>query len=1343
MIIKAAKHTVRTCLTLIGTLLILLALLTLLARVGLPLASTYKGGIESRVSDYLRSPVDIGTLSLSWEGFGPLLRAKDVAVYESVERQVTLDELLIDLNLAKSLLRGVPVINELTLVGASLAIEADKQGQLRLHGMESVSSRSHTAAPSSRSSDEGVDIVAWLLTARKVGLLDTQVTLIDMRADRRLVMENLNIRAENIGNEHKLRVDLQLPDELGGSLEAGIDLIGKADDLSNSDGNVYLKADSLQVQTFSELLSLSQLLDLDSNLLSHIDTGVSVEIWGQWEDGKLVSARGPVSTGAIVDTAKNQTVLDELRATLVIENGADKSSLVANDVNFSLGNETSAIDQIRFTRSAMGAEPSWTTVQARGSELPLELLSRLPTSLLARVKPVVAEQLLDAEIQGRLLNWNIDITQRGENPSISITADLIGIRSQPVSALPGIGPIDGRIQIADSVGTLSLVANTMPMLWPAYTGESLDIDSFDATIEIDARNLKRLLLDSDIALVDEGIETSTRIKTTLASGQSPHFDIQSRFSAEDVTTLKRWLPRKKMAPSSIRWLDRAIESGQAKNGSLLFFGNLSEFPFDDGEGVFRASVDIEQGQLSFLPTWPSVEGINSTLELSGLTLTGQAGSSKLAGFDVSQSNFRIDSLAAPVLHVSGTARGEFQQMIDFGNTGPLEAFLEPVLNDVTGSGAAEMDIDITLPLYKKPATLLAEQALLNTDNSSNAVKRSGKWLPFSVGGSVFLNNNDVSFGRAQLELEKVQGAIGFNRYGIRVNNLRGQLLGQPVVVNGKTRGKGSAGITNVSISGAMKARDVLAHYENPMDQFFRGTSQWTVDVEVPHSSEKIAQQGVRLTFNSDLVGTEFLLPAPMYKSTAQSGKFVLNAAFFDQPGEQQWKLNYAENLVAHAKIEAGELHSLLINLGGQEFTQSIVDSNTAGIRVQGNVASMAADGWVNSINRFIDAGSGPDAVPKLILPVSSNLSVDSLILGNRSLGPAKLRVNSDPTYLNLVISNKAIRGSLRYPRAHWKKNIPLKARLERVDWSVIDALNSESPTFQFADSTAALDPRSLPPIDARISAVTRNQLTFRDVILRAQPDISGLNVTTLGFAYQSMQLVGKGYWRLLDPQGVSADLAGEHVTHLDMVLQSDDFGAGLAHVGLNDVLSDGKGTVELQVSWPGPAYKPELAKLDGRLKLLLERGSIVPLEPAGGRIVGLFALQALPRRLELDFKDLTGEGLAFKRITGDIGIENGVANASLIQLTGPIGVVDVSGSSDLNTQQFDQTITVLPRVSAALPIIGIISGGASAGVGALVAAGFLKALGIDIDRIGLRNYSLTGDWDEPVFKPVSSNFGRR
>ena len=178
MIIKFARPLVRLCHICVGTVLILLAVFTLVARFGLPLVSDYKSNIEARVSDYLQSPVVIGELDVRWTGLGPILSAENVSVIESEQRQVTVDELLIDVDVLRSLTRGTPVINEMTLVGTDLAIETTREGEVLMHGMETVPgrfSRRNSVASSepAKKSGGGVDLFAWLLNARKVGLLDT------------------------------------------------------------------------------------------------------------------------------------------------------------------------------------------------------------------------------------------------------------------------------------------------------------------------------------------------------------------------------------------------------------------------------------------------------------------------------------------------------------------------------------------------------------------------------------------------------------------------------------------------------------------------------------------------------------------------------------------------------------------------------------------------------------------------------------------------------------------------------------------------------------------------------------------------------------------------------------------------------------------------------------------------------------------------------------------------------------------------------------------------------------------------------------------------------------------
>ncbi len=1321
----------RKCMTVFGILLIIFAIISSGVRLGLPFVANYKHAIEARVSDAFRSPVAIGDLSLSWEGYGPVLKAEQVSVFESDERKVTLDALLIDVNLFKSLFRGAPDINELTLVGASLAIEVEQGGGISLHGMESVRTERSKLTGDTPRGRPGVDILAWLLTAGKVGLLDTQITYIDEKAGQRLVMEDLNIRAENVGNMHQLRVDVRLPEKLGGTLEAGIDLIGSKSSIRASDGNLYLKASSVQVKALLELLQLAGMGVTQEPALMALDTAVSLELWGKLEAGKLVSAHGPLGTSAVINTVNGSVVLDSIEAELAYSNLADQTILTASDIVLQGPLDAIEVNTIQAWRTADTESAKGSTdwsAKADGERLDLSSIGTLASAVLGVHSPELASDLQQGRVRGEILDWALVLDTRMGALAVSLDAHLNELSADPVNAIPGFGPISGRIDVIDSVGEVSLSADSMALPWPAMTDETLDLDSLKAVIGLNLSDRQKLRIDADVVAIDDGINLSTRLKTTIEPEQSPHFDVQSRFSATDITAIKPWLPARKLSPELTSWVDSAIQQGTATDGTLLFFGHLSEFPFEEGDGVFRASVDINDGQLAFLPLWPTLNGINGTLELNGLTVTADVGPASLDGFNVAQAAVSIDNLLQPTLRLKTTGDVVLQELIEFGKTGPLKSFLEPPLEDVTGTDRVEMDLDLAVSLYDETA------AQRRGADVATAV-------PLTVDGSIFLSGNTLNIELAEMELSNVRGAIGFDENGVRVNSLKATALDHPVSVSASTVGLLSEAETRVLISGSMKGSDVLAHYGSQLDQFVHGASHWEVELTAPHDADRIAREGVSLHVRSDLVGTEVLLPVPYYKTSGKAQAFELKSAFREGEDIIDWDVWLDGQVHVLARVNGEDLESLLINMDKQPLRASAFDELIPGIRIQGRLERVAVVDWVDSINQLIE--SFPETeVPELILPMSAAVDIDSFEIGAESMGAARILTNSDETYINAVLSNEFVEGNVRYPREHWTKVIPMLARIDHLDMAVIDALSAEDEADALEPETTPMNPRELPPVNARISSFTFGQLNVRDIVLRAQPDVSGLKITTLGFAYQNMQLVGQGYWHLLDPQGVNPALADQHRTQLNLVLQSDDFGKGLSTVGLDSVISDGEGAVEMQLSWPDAAYLPAIDNLGGKLRLELERGSVIPLEPGAGKVMGLFALQALPRRLNLDFKDISADGLAFTKLSGDADIVDGVVDVSLVQLTGPIGVVDLVGQTNLNTQEFNQRVTILPRVSAALPIIGAISGGASAGVGVLVAAGFLKALGIDFDRLGLRDFSLTGTWDAPEFKSVPTDHSR-
>ena len=225
-----------------------------------------------------------------------------------------------------------------------------------------------------------------------------------------------------------------------------------------------------------------------------------------------------------------------------------------------------------------------------------------------------------------------------------------------------------------------------------------------------------------------------------------------------------------------------------------------------------------------------------------------------------------------------------------------------------------------------------------------------------------------------------------------------------------------------------------------------------------------------------------------------------------------------------------------------------------------------------------------------------------------------------------------------------------------------------------------------------------------------------------------MRLSGSGFWEQSKNRGASS-----HVTKLDVTASFDDFGQALSDIA--GVQSFGKGTGEaaLSIAWPKPGYAPDLQAMQGQLLFNLRDGRILSVQPGASRILGLVALQSLPRRLAGDFRDITETGLEYSGVSGNLSIADGYAITNAIAMSGPVAEILIQGTSGFVDRTHEQTIDVLPRVSGALPLLGILSVGPAAGLTALLADNILKGIGVNLDEFGRRRYMLTGSWEQPVW----------
>jgi len=296
---------------------------------------------------------------------------------------------------------------------------------------------------------------------------------------------------------------------------------------------------------------------------------------------------------------------------------------------------------------------------------------------------------------------------------------------------------------------------------------------------------------------------------------------------------------------------------------------------------------------------------------------------------------------------------------------------------------------------------------------------------------------------------------------------------------------------------------------------------------------------------------------------------------------------------------------------------------------------------------------------------------------------------------------------------------------------MLTAIGSANDASAEAGDSLPLDPRELPPFDISIKQLKWDNWRLSRVGVRTEPAEDGLLIKALTARQKSMRLSGNGHWRVIDSENPAVQS-----TNVDLTASFDDIGGAIDALGGGRSFGEGKGEVAVALQWQAPAYQPDLELLTGELLMTWRNGRILTVEPGAGRILGLFALQLLPRRLTLDFRDIVKTGLEYSSLSGSFSIADGKASTRGLVLTGPVAEVLIQGETDFVEQQYDQTIDVLPRVSGALPLLGVLSGGPAVGVTAIVADSILKGLGVNVDEIGRRRFTFVGPWEDPAWEPV-------
>ena len=184
---------------------------------------------------------------------------------------------------------------------------------------------------------------------------------------------------------------------------------------------------------------------------------------------------------------------------------------------------------------------------------------------------------------------------------------------------------------------------------------------------------------------------------------------------------------------------------------------------------------------------------------------------------------------------------------------------------------------------------------------------------------------------------------------------------------------------------------------------------------------------------------------------------------------------------------------------------------------------------------------------------------------------------------------------------------------------------------------------------------------------------------------------------------------------------------------MKDVVRRGRGRLEGEVSWTGSPFSIDYPSLGGQLRIDVESGQFLKADPGIAKLLGVLSLQALPRRLTLDFRDVFSAGFAFDFLRGDARIVNGVAATNNLQMKGVNAAVLMDGSADLARETQNIRVVVVPEISAGTAALVATAINPAIGIGAFLAQ---MVLSRPLIAAATQEFQIDGTWTDPKITRV-------
>ncbi|MGX9419425.1 YhdP family protein [Vibrio sp. WJH972] len=792
--------------------------------------------------------------------------------------------------------------------------------------------------------------------------------------------------------------------------------------------------------------------------------------------------------------------------------------------------------------------------------------------------------------------------------------------------------------------------------------------------------------------------------------QSPLLSIYGEGDVSDVGQTWRYLPTRALGVPLTKYLSSALQGGESKSAQILWYGRLKQFPYSDNSGVFQAKVNLENGRYRFGEKWPDVKEIQLQALFENLSLNYEASTAKL--MDVKALNVigTIPSLVSKGhLDISANAKGDGIAIRDLMNSSPLANSLGTALTSVEIHG----NVDSTLQLH------------IPFDLRKQNVRVSGK---------AKLKNNNVKIQSPSMNIQNVSGDVSFNDDVITAKKMSGELLGQPISFgfNGKTKNKSY----NVNISS--KGVWDVAKLEPYIGKFWidplRGDGPWTLGINLD-----LHQQGLnyQVDLEGDLTRVRSRYPYPLNKHVGDLGSISVQASGNQQTISARAQLPNAKYQV---EIDISEKRPILtatnLVIGDGSFKPSPISGHQVAIRTD----KYNMDDWIPIVFSkqaqvaSTDGDTEASLFPVIPDPTLIQIEANELTAGTLEWHDADLVVKKQNVGWSIDINSQEAEGQASYI-APYDLSVALK-RLH-IYSSDLESLGNENS--QTTSAEPSLDKPLVSQFDRDFHELIPNLTLHVDDFWLQGYKVGELN---MDFQRQGNTLV----WKNIDVISGSNEIhasgdwtlnSESSFTNVDLRMSGDNSTDLMRRFGITSGIQKAPFSLSSNLQWQGSPWSMKVNTLTGKVNTELGKGVVSHVSGAA-RLIGLFSLDSIIRKMQLDFSDVFDTGMAFNSIEGSGNLTDGVFVTNNITMDAVAGEMTIKGLVDLNQRMIDSEVKFVPDITSGIPVL---SAFAVTPITVLYVFAITAVIAPVVEVFTEVNYSVTGPIDSPKVKEISRTTG--